>query len=335
MTTLLRLTYCQLFLAVLAQQLGLPVPSVVFLMAGGALWAHGAMHPMVIVPLGVAACVAGDGVWFWIGRKWGSRAMRVLCRFSSDPRSCSRNAQEKFRRYGLPLLCVARFIPGLDAVVAPIAGAEGVPLARFLTLDAVGSILWSACYVGLGYLFSNQFDLAVRWVHDCGTALGIAIVVPVALYAGWRWLVLVRMICELRQRRISPPMLAHKLESDSKVAVLDLLNFEGDTAGESLQAIPGAFVVDPSVLRKAPHIAIPDDVKVILYCSSGSNTVPARAALVLKRIGVEKVWVLEGGLKAWREYGFPISESPELPEVVAERYGVTLPHRAEVEPEVN
>ena len=69
-----------------------------------------------------------------------------------------------------------------------------MPLARFLALDAVGSLLWSACYAGLGYVFSNQLEAAIRWVQHCGTALGIAIAVPIVLYAGWRGLTLVRMI---------------------------------------------------------------------------------------------------------------------------------------------
>jgi len=46
--TLLQLTYSGLFLAVLAQQVGLPIPSVVFLMAAGALAARGAMSPTII-----------------------------------------------------------------------------------------------------------------------------------------------------------------------------------------------------------------------------------------------------------------------------------------------
>jgi len=142
MTTLLQLTYWQVFLTVLAQQIGLPIPSVVVLMAAGALGAHLAMHPVIIVFLGLAGCLAGDGVWFWIGRKWGPTALRVLCRFSPDPRSWSSNAQEKFRRYGLPVLCVAKFVPGLDAVVPPLGGAEGVSPTRFLALDSIGSFLY-------------------------------------------------------------------------------------------------------------------------------------------------------------------------------------------------
>jgi len=78
-------------------------------------------------------------------------------------------------------------------------------------------------------------------------------------------------------------------------------------------------------LQKSPRISIPDDVEIILYSSSGGDIVSARAAMALRRIGVEKVWVLEGGLKAWRKHGFPVSPSPEIPEVAAERVGVKLP----------
>ena len=325
MTTSLELTYGGVLLAVFAQQLCLPIPSVVFLMVAGSLSAGGHMRVGIILCLAVLGCLAGDGIWFWVGRRWGSKALRLLCRFASDPRGCSTHAQEQFRRYGLPVLCVAKFLPGLDLVMPPLVGAQGVPTAAFLALDAAGSLLWAGAYVGLGYVFSKELDIAVRWVEHFGTAAGIGIGVPLTLYAGWRGLVLVRMIRHLRLRRISPPLLAHKLQSDRKVAVLDLSNFEEEPESESLERIPGALSVDPSILRRSPHITIPDDVKVILYCSSGSDMVSARAAVGLKRIGINKVWVLEGGLKAWREHGFPVSQSLEAPEVVAERYGVQLP----------
>jgi membrane protein DedA with SNARE-associated domain/rhodanese-related sulfurtransferase len=325
MTAFSELTYTAVLLAVLVEQLCVPIPSVVFLMAAGALSARGEMRTSIVVSLGILACLAADSIWFWFGRKWGSQAMRLLCRLTADPRKCSRNAHEKFNRYGLSLLCVAKFLPGLGAVLPPIVGAEGVSLARFLALDALGGFLWSGFYVGLGYLFSNELEVAIRWVRHFGTALAIVIGIPIGLYLGWRGLVLVRMIRRLRLRRISPPMLDRKLKSKRKVAVLDLLDFEEEADGESPEAIPGAFRVDPGRLRKSPHITVPDDVEIILYSSSGGDTLSARVAVALKRIGVDKVWVLEGGLKAWREYGLPVSQSLEAPEVVAERLGVRLP----------
>ena len=323
MTTFLELTYSGLFFAVLAQQLGLPIPSVVFLMAAGALSAHGKMSPVIVVFLGVLGCLAGDGTWFWIGRKWGSKAMRLLCRFASDPRHCSRNAQEKFHRHGLPILCVAKFVPGLDAVLPPFCGVQGVSIAAFFGLDTIGSSLWASAYVGLGYVFSSELNIAIRWVQHFATTLGLGIGLPLAVYVGWRGLVLVRMIRELRLRRISPQMLAGRLKSDRKIAVLDLANFE-DTDGKH-EVIPGAFVVDPLLLRESPRIFVPDGIKIVLYSSSGSDMVSARAAVGLQRVGINKVWVLEGGLKAWREHGFPVSQLPEEPEAVAERYGIKLP----------
>ena len=207
------MTYTGVLVAVFANQACLPIPSIVCLMAAGALSAQGKMRTSIIVFLGVLGCLAADGIWFWFGRRWGSQAMRLICRFTADPRGCSKNAREKFPRYGLPVLCVAKFVP----VTPPLAGAEGASVPAFLAFDAAGSLLWSGFYVAVGYVFSTQLDIAIRWTEHFGTVLGIAIGVPILLYAGWRGLTLVRMIRRLRLRRISPAMLDRKLKSN-KVA---------------------------------------------------------------------------------------------------------------------
>ena len=328
MTGSSELTYTAVVLAVFANQLCLPVPSVVFLMTAGALSARGRMHVSIIVFLGVAACLAADGIWFWFGRRWGSQVIRLLCRLTADPRRSATNAHEKFRRHGAPILSVAKFLPGLDGILPPLVGAEGVSVPHFVAFDALGSFLWSCSYVALGYFLADQLDIAIRATKHFGTALSIAIGVPIFLYAGWRAMALVKMIHRLRLRRITPSMLDRKLKSNSKVAVIDLFNFEGDTENETVEAVPGAFRIDPSRLRKTPQICVPDDVDVVLYSSSGGDIVSARAAVELNRIGVDKVWVLEGGLKAWREQRFPVCQSLEVPEVAAGRLGVKLPKLA-------
>lgn len=320
-----QLTYIGVLLAVFANQLCLPVPSVIFLMAAGALSARGEMRVSIIVCLGISGCLAADWIWFWFGRRWGSQTVQLLCRLSPDPRECARNARKKFHHYGLFVLCVAKFFPGLDGLMPPLAGAEGVSLPRFLALDLLGGFLWSAFYAGTGYLLSNQLDLAIVWVKQFGAAVGTAIAVPIVFYAGWRGLALVQMIRRLRLRHISPQMLQRKLKSNGKVAVLDLLEFEEESDTNIPGAIPGSFRVDPARLRNSPHIVVPGNVDIVLYSSSGGDAVSARAAMALKRIGVNNVWVLEGGLKAWHELGLPVSESPDTPEVVAQRIGVTLP----------
>jgi membrane protein DedA with SNARE-associated domain/rhodanese-related sulfurtransferase len=324
-TSSFELTYPGVLLAVFGEQLCLPIPSIVFLMAAGALSARGEMRTSIIVLMGVLGCVVADGLWFWFGRRWGSQTLGLVCRFTSDPRAYALNAREQFRRYGLALLCVAKFFPGMNLVMPPLAAAEGASFASFFPLDLLGGLLWSGFYVGLGYIFSRQVDVAIRMVEHFGKALAIGIGVPLCLFVGWRGLALIRTIRRLRLRRISPQLLASKLKSKSKVAVLDLLNFEDESNSRSTEAIPGAMRVDPLRLRKSPHITVPQGVDIVLYSSSGSDTVAARAAQGLKRVGIDNVWVLEGGLKAWRQQGLPVAQSPVADQVAAERVGVHLP----------
>jgi membrane protein DedA with SNARE-associated domain/rhodanese-related sulfurtransferase len=321
----LHVTYTAVLLAVFARQLCVPIPALVFLMAAGALSAHGGMRTSIVVLLGMAGCLAADAIWFSLGRRWGSQILRLLCRLTPDPRRSAQNANEKFRRFGPPILCVAKLFPGLDLVMPPLVGAEGVPLPTFLAFDVVGGFLWSAFYTGLGHLFSNQVNVAIAWVKHLGAVFVIVIVVAIAAYAGSRGMALLRMIRRLRLRRMSPAMLARRLKS-KKVAVLDLLDFEGDSDSEKQPAIPGAFRVDPSRLRTTPRLTVPKDIDIVLYSSSGGDTAPARAALGLQRIGINNVWVLEGGLKAWREQGFPVAKSPDPVELAAARVGVKLPN---------
>jgi membrane protein DedA with SNARE-associated domain len=90
MTLPSQLTYTGVLLAVFANQLCLPVPAIVFLMVAGALSAHGYMQASTVVLLSVLACLLADAPWFWLGRKWGSQAMRLLCRLTADrPRTYS------------------------------------------------------------------------------------------------------------------------------------------------------------------------------------------------------------------------------------------------------
>ena len=142
------LTYTGVLVAVLANQLCLPVPSIVFLMAAGALSAHGKMLASMVFFCAVFGCLAGDGCGS------GSAASGVLklcaCFAGSLPtREVARRMPAyKFRRYGLWVLCGSKFVPGLDAVMPPLAGAEGVSVAGFLALDLIGSFLWSSCLCG-------------------------------------------------------------------------------------------------------------------------------------------------------------------------------------------
>jgi membrane protein DedA with SNARE-associated domain/rhodanese-related sulfurtransferase len=295
-------------------------------MTAGVLAEQGGLHLSLVLLSGVVGCLAADGFWFWLGRQWGSTVIRVVCSFTSDPRASRVRAHQIFERWGLRLLLVAKFIPGLDGVSPPLAGAEGATVSGFVLYDTAGSLVWTAAYVTLGYAFSSQLDRVIFLVERFGLVLGLAVGVPLFLFVAWRFFHLVRVIGHLRLRRITPALLNKKMAEDDKLAVFDLLNYEA--RDELTEGIPGSVRVDPTRLRNGPRLTIPEGVSVVLYCSSRNDLASARVSESLRKRGLTNVWVLEGGLAAWVQEGLPVTTDLKTPEEVAARLGIVLPEGA-------
>ena len=323
MTATTPLTYSGIWLAVFARQLCLPVPAVVFLMSAGALCMEGHLHLSLVLLAAVLGCLCGDGVWFWMGRRWGSRVIRLVCSLSGDPRLCAERSRKTFDKWGLRILVFAKFVPGLDGVTPPLAGAEGASIRGFLTYDSVGSLLWSAGYVALGVIFANELDRGLRLAEHFALILALVFGVPLLAYVTWRLVHLLRVIRHLRLRRITPTLLQHRLDGGDKIAIIDLLFFEAMEA--DIPGITGAVRADPTRLRNGPRMVVPKDVDIVVYCSSRNEITSARVADTLRKRGFEDVWVLEGGLDAWVLEGRPVTTALSTPEDAAARLGIVIP----------
>ena len=107
----------------------------------------------------------------------GDKVLHFMHRFTRDPDFHDRRAKRIFARYGLPLLLVAKFVPGLDAVAPPLAGTSRTSRVRFLAFDAIGAGLYACVYGGLGYVFSHDLNRAAAYVSRAGRLLlGLAFV---------------------------------------------------------------------------------------------------------------------------------------------------------------
>src|SRR5215469_16250163 len=166
---ILRHGYPILFAAVFARQLGLPVPAPGFLLAAGALAASGKLTILPALALAVTACVLADWTWYEAGRAWGERLLHFTHHFAPDPEAADRRSRTLFARHGPQLLVLDKFVPGLDAVVPPLAGTSGTGRLRFILLETVGACLWSVAYGALGFIFSHDLDRAVRYVGRAGS----------------------------------------------------------------------------------------------------------------------------------------------------------------------
>jgi membrane protein DedA with SNARE-associated domain/rhodanese-related sulfurtransferase len=316
------ITYFILWAAVFGRQLCLPVPAILFLLTAGALARGGGLEMSLVLCMGVFGCLAGDFVWFEAGRHWGSQIIRILCAFSSDPHHSAERAHQVFGRWGLRSLIVAKFIPGLDGVTPPLAGIEGSGRDVFLAYDSLGSLLWTAFYAGLGYLFANRLAFIAASTARFGAILAAGIGMPLACYVVWRVGVMTHMFRHLRLRRITPLLLNAKIKSGEPIAIIDLLGFEdenGDRAG-----IPAAVRMDPAHLRSQSRVVVPENLGLVLYCSSSGELTSVRVAVALRKRGISNVWVLEGGLEAWKKEGLPVTLQLSTSEEAVERLGIEI-----------
>ncbi|MGZ4789371.1 MAG: DedA family protein [Terriglobales bacterium] len=163
--------YSILFAAMFAHQVGVPLPGPLFLLAAGALAATGKLSLAASLGLAVVACVGADWVWYEAGRCRGDKVLHFLHRLTPDPDFHDRRAKEIFARYGLALLVVAKFVPGLDAVTPPLAGTSRTTRLRFFAFDVVGASLYSGVYSALGYVFRHDLDRAAVYAGRVGSAL--------------------------------------------------------------------------------------------------------------------------------------------------------------------
>jgi len=219
-------------------------------------------------------------------------------------------------------LILAKFIPGLDGVTPPLAGIEGSSRSTFLGYDSLGSLLWSASYAGLGYLFANRLTLIAASMARFGTVLVAAIGIPLACYVAWRIGIMAQMLHHLRLRRITPLLLNEKIIAGEPIAIIDLLDFEDPQ--EDRSGIPGAVRMDPARLRSRLRVVVPENLGLVLYCSSSGELTSARVAVALRKKGISNVWVLEGGLTAWKKEGLPVTLRLSTSAEAAERFGIKI-----------
>jgi membrane protein DedA with SNARE-associated domain len=176
-----------LFVIVFVEQAGLPLPAAPWLLAAGALSASGQLNLALAIAVTVLASVAADWIWFYIGRRGGQRVLRWFCRLSLAPNACVGRTRGLFDRHGAKSLAAAKFVPGLGAVMPPLAGALGVSTSRFLLFDGFGSLLYGTSYIAIGFLFHNQVHEALGVLDNLGLGAMLVALVFVTGYIALKW----------------------------------------------------------------------------------------------------------------------------------------------------
>jgi membrane protein DedA with SNARE-associated domain len=187
--------YGVIFVAMLLENAGLPLPGETVTLLGGYAAGSGQLHGLGVMAAAATGAILGDNIGYWVGRRagWGL-ILRVGGLLRQSPEQLDR-LREQFLRHSGKSVLLGRFVAVLRVVAGPMAGAVGMPYPRFLLCNAAGAVLWAGTMVSLAWLGGRwiPFDQMMRGVIQFG--LGALALVTVTL-------VLPRLLSLLERRQL-------------------------------------------------------------------------------------------------------------------------------------
>jgi membrane protein DedA with SNARE-associated domain/rhodanese-related sulfurtransferase len=286
------------FLNVLLDEGGLPLPAAPLLAVAGALAAQGQLSVVSVIGAAVSGAFIADNCWYWIARRYGRRVLALLCKLSLSPDSCVRQTETLFVKVGPAVLLFAKFIPGLGGLAIALSGITRIRPAVFMTLEIIGASLYLSVPVLLGWLFHDTVTTILNGLAG-GGEIGLAIVVGgLALYIFLRWWQRMLFIRQLRMDRITVDELVNLLDIERKPLILDVRSRQARAGG----VIPGAIAAHPEDMH--PTLEHHNrDTEIVVYCACPNEATAALAAKHLKKAGFKKIRPLLGGVEAWSKAG--------------------------------
>jgi membrane protein DedA with SNARE-associated domain len=258
--------YALLFGLLLVEAVGLPFPAAIALVAAGAAVAAHALWGPYILVAAVTALLLGDTVQFWLGRYMGWLLLGFLCRVSINPETCILRSAESFYKRGKVTLVIAKFIPGVNTMAAPLAGSMRMRFGQFLYLDFAGALLYSTTYLLVGYLSRDFLAAILRGFHAAGLAVEAVVVMALIVYSVYRVLQYRKNKMYRVVPRIQVQELAARLASEEagRVLIVDVRSHGYYDSGSA--RIKNSIRIEPNNLDEEVKI-LPRDKDIYLYCT--------------------------------------------------------------------
>lgn len=263
---LARHIYVLIFALLLGEAVGFPFPAAVALIAAGAALASHALSGVGILVCAGIALLIGDSAMFWLGRYTGWALLGFLCRLSMNPETCMLRSAESFYKRGKTTLLIAKFIPGVNTMAAPLAGSMKMRYSQFLRLDFAGAMFYAITYILIGYVCRDFLAAVLKSFYAAGRAMEFALAAAIIVYIGYR----VVQFAKYRRYNVVPRVqveeLAHRLadgEGD-KIQIVDVRSHGYYDIGA--ERIHGSIRIEPNNLDEEIK-TLPKDKDIYLYCT--------------------------------------------------------------------
>ncbi|MFV2111967.1 DedA family protein [Micromonospora sp. DT178] len=136
-----------------------PIPSEIVLAMAGYLASEGRFNVVLVGLAATAGSLGGALVLYWLGAAAGEdRLKRWLDRLPLVDLDDLEKADRWFERHGRWAVLFGRMMPVVRSLISIPAGANRMPLPEFIAFTTLGSGIWNALFVGLGYALGSRWQ---------------------------------------------------------------------------------------------------------------------------------------------------------------------------------
>src|SRR5215203_1946941 len=179
--------YLIIFIGVMAESTGMPLPGETILISAGILVQRGSLDLGDAIFFGILGAVVGDQIGYWIGREGGRPFVLRYGRYVLITPERLERAEAFFTRHGGKAVFMARFFSGLRVFGALVAGMSRMRWGTFLVYNALGGAVWATAAVLVGYFLGSSIGLVKRWTGRASILLLSLAVLALVLYLSYRW----------------------------------------------------------------------------------------------------------------------------------------------------
>ena len=181
--------YGVVFAAMVLESAGLPLPGETVTLLGGYAAGSGHLNLAGVIAAASSGAMVGDSIGYWVGRRAGWPLLLRVGRLLRQSPEQMETLRIQFLNHAGKSVLLGRFVAVLRVVAGPMAGAVGMPYARFLVFNCTGALLWATTMVSLAWLGGRwiPFPRMVEGVLEfgIGALVLLALIVAVPKLLSW------------------------------------------------------------------------------------------------------------------------------------------------------
>jgi membrane-associated protein len=175
--------YWAIFLGILLENLGIPLPGETVTLVGGFLAGSNELSYWLVLSDAVAGAVIGGTCGYWIGKLGGWPFLVQIGKIFRISDEKLQNIKEQFSQNATKAVFFGRFFALLRIFAAPLAGIAEMPFLKFFLYNLAGATTWAAVMVTLAFFAGRVISLEqlVAWVSQFAIAALLILVAVIAI----------------------------------------------------------------------------------------------------------------------------------------------------------